>query len=372
MSIRTLGEAEMDHILNGAAFFSSGGGGPRRMAERMLADVRRRVDHVSLQTLASVEPEGVYAVTAYLGAPEAGAEEQTYEAPTNAVRRLEGTLGKKLSGVVPVEIGAVSCSAPMTVAARLGIPVIDCDGAGRSVPEMTMLTYAVRCGHIAPVVMATEHAKDVEGQSVVLHLADAAQAEEMARPIVSSATFGNLGGLALWAMTGAELRGAAVGGTVSWAQHLGAALERAREERRDPVPVILEFLQGTGALLFRGRVTKVQQTTAGGFDCGLIEIMGEGGERVVIYNQNESLIAWRKDRSAPLIMSPDLMCYVTPRGRGMSNADLVTGEELALIGVEARPDLKAPEIVRAFQELLGDIGYQGPYAPFDARAHARA
>lgn len=369
MSIRVIGKTEMEHILNGAAFFSSGGGGPRRMAERMLVDLLKRAPGVSLQTLDSVDPEGLYAVTAYLGAPDAGASEQKYEAPTNAVRRLEQELGQSLSGVVPVEIGAVSCFAPMSVAARLDIPVIDCDGAGRSVPEMTMLTYAVHRDHIAPVVMATEPEKADAGQCVVLDVADATQAEQLARPIVSSKTFGNMGGLALWAMTGRELQRAAIAGTLSWAQDLGARLEH---KSGDPVPVILDFLQATGALLFRGRVTKKEQTTAGGFDCGLIELMGEGGAQVVIYNQNESLLAWRRNGAAPLIMSPDLMCYVTPRGRGVSNSDLVIGEEVALIGVEARPELKAPKIVHAFKELLRNVGYQGPYVPFDAQAHARA
>lgn len=366
MTDRVIGKREMEDLLNGAAFFSSGGGGPRDMAERMLADVVESRAPISLQALDSVDPKGIYAVTAYLGAPAAGAAEQTFEAPTNAVRRLELVLRNKLSGIVPVEVGAVSCFAPITVAARLGIPVIDGDGAGRSVPEMTMLTYAVECSHIAPVVMATEHDKAEQGHSVVLHVADAGQAEELARPIVASATFGNVGGLALWAMTGEQLQRSAIGGTLTEAMSFGAALRQARESGQDPVSVVLGLLKGTGALLLRGRVVKMEQQTSGGFDCGLIELEPDGGGPLVsLYNQNESLIAWRADRSSPLLMGPDLLCYVTPDGRGMSNPDLVVGQEVALIGVKARGELAVPKIVSAFLELLRGIGYRGPYVPFD-------
>lgn len=369
MDTQALEVRDLEDLLNGAAFLSSGGGGPRRMAERMLADVVRRRRPIPFQALSEVEPEGTYAVIAYLGAPEAGEAEQTFEGPTNAVRTIERALGKKLAGVVPVEIGAVSSFAPITVAARLGIPVVDCDGAGRAVPEMTMTTYAIRAPSIAPVVMATEHPETERGQSVVFYVDDAGQAEELARPIVSSATFGNLGGLALWAMAGKDLQGAAIGGTQSWARDLGAALRRSRDERRDPVTVVLDYLQGGAALLCRGRVASIQQQTAGGFDCGLIELAGEGEvDRVWIYSQNESLLAWRSDRSSPLLMSPDLLCYLTPHGLGVSNADLAQGQEVALIGAVARPELRSPRILAAFLDLLRGLGYRGPYVPFDPSA----
>ena len=86
--------------------------------------------------------------------------------------------------------------------------------------------------------------------------------------------------------------------------------------------------------------------------------------------QNESLIAWRNDSSQPIAMAPDLICYLTPNGIPLTNADdLQKGQELVLIGVKAPNQLRSGSILAAFQEVLNLMGYYGPYVPIEELHH---
>ena len=65
-------------------------------------------------------------------------------------------------------------------------------------------------------------------------------------------------------------------------------------------------------------------------------------------------------------MAPDLICYLTPDSVLLTNADrLKIGDELALIGLKARPQLRQDSILQAFLRLLKQLGYDGPYLPIE-------
>ena len=44
---------------------------------------------------------------------------------------------------MPMEAGGVNSMLPIAAAARLGLPMVDCDGMGRAFPELQMVTFTI-------------------------------------------------------------------------------------------------------------------------------------------------------------------------------------------------------------------------------------
>lgn len=359
--MRTLGSQDLENIVNGACFLGCGGGGPLGTALDMLQTILSLTDKITVLDVTEVGAEETFVVTAYIGSATAAVHTTLkHISPTDACERLAQAIGRPLAGVIPAEIGAVNSLAPMTVAARLDIPIIDADGAGRAVPEIMLTTYASQQIPISPVVVANEVA-----EQVLLYVQDAVAAERLVRSIVASPPFGGIGGLALWAMNGNLLRTSAIAGTLQYTQSLGAALRWACEHGADPVQAILNYFGGSGKLLFVGEVACITTQTTGGFDFFTVVLKNDEGAQVWIYSQNENMLAWRNDDYTPIAMSPDLICYLTPDGQPLSNADLRQGQWVGVIGVQARPELRQSFIVNAFLTIFKRLGYAGPYVPIE-------
>jgi DUF917 family protein len=359
--MRTLDSQDLEDIVNGACFLGCGGGGPLSTAQDMLQTILSLTDKITVLDVTEVDAEDTFVVTAYIGSATAAAH-TTFKhlSPTDACQRLAQAIGRPLAGVVPAEVGAVNSLAPMTVAAHLDIPIIDADGAGRAVPEIMLTTYASRQLPISPVVVANE-----EAEQVLLYVQDAVAAERLVRSIVASPPYGGIGGLALWAMNGTTMRRSAIAGTLQHAQSLGTVLRRAREHRNNPVQAILSHLGDSGKLLFLGEVVRITTQTTGGFDFATVVLRNDKGAQIWIYSQNENMLAWREDNHAPIAMSPDLICYLTPEGQPLSNADLRQGQWVCVMSMQARPEMRQPFIVNAFLTIFKRLGYAGPYVPIE-------
>ena len=94
-----------------------------------------------IAALDQIDKDGYGVVVAYLGAPEAIKSANYPKGAVRAVEQVQQQLkgaGKELKYVVPVEVGGLSSVVPCLVASRLGLAVVDGDGAGRAVPELTI------------------------------------------------------------------------------------------------------------------------------------------------------------------------------------------------------------------------------------------
>lgn len=359
--MRTLNSQDLEDIVNGACFLGCGGGGPFSTAQDMLQTILNLTDKITVLDVTEVGATDTFVVTAYIGSATAVVDTTLkHVSPTSACERLTQAVGRPLAGVVPAEVGAVNTLTPMTVAARLNIPIIDADGAGRAVPEIMLTTYASRQIPISPVVVANE-----EDEQVLLYVPDAVAAEQLVRSIVTSPSFGGIGGLALWAMNGSTLRRSAIAGTLQHAQSLGTVLRWAREHGANPVQAILSHLEDRGKLLFTGEVMRITTQTTGGFDFFTVVLKNDEGTQVRIDSQNENMLAWRDDDNAPIAMSPDLMCYLTTDGQPLSTTDLIQGQWVSVIGVQARPEMRQSFIENAFLSIFKRLGYAGPYVPIE-------
>lgn len=370
--MRTLDREALEDILYGATFLGSGGGGPFSGGRNLVAYlVEQFPDGVSVEDPDAIGPDKWGAAAAGLGSPDAAAGGSTAftKAPTAAFRALEETIHRKFSYVVPAEVGAMNSLIPLVVAAQNGLPALDGDGAGRAIPELTMSVFTA-CGvPISPMQLCNEPAKQADSMTrVTLDCRTAAQADQMARSVVSCPIFGQVGGFATWAMDGTVVRRAAIKGTLSMAERVGRGLRSCLTERKDVLAVLREILEERMHLLFHGRLERDGETTGGGFDSGVVTLRADDGRRMTIYNLNENLLAWRSDRAKPVAMGPDSICYVTPDGMPLSNAELNAdkiGQDLFVIGVRAYDAMRAPHVVAAFEEALHAMGYAGPYVPIE-------
>jgi uncharacterized protein len=374
------GITDFRYIAAGAAVLGSGGGGS-------YTDAVNVINELSSQWSGSVvvqDYDGVSSccVLAMMGSPDAGDTLKLADveaAITNTVNAIQEATRIPLTCVVPVEIGALNSIIPLIAAAMPSntLWVVDGDGAGRAVPELVQTTYS---GAADLATSPCALANDADGsavQSAILNASTAAQVEDLSRGVVS-ASFGSVAGIAAWpsnASNAYALKGNYIPATLSQAWTLGQYLLTTAAP--PPTAQVADAISGiTGraatAVITNFYITQVTQTTAGGFDTGLVRLdntpdPSTSTETHYLYNLNESLIMYSSLSSAPDIVAPDSICYYSEStGLGFSNSadDLAiyngTGKTVSIIKVNTASQLyNAPGVLASFSGLLKNIGYAG-------------
>ncbi len=358
--MRKLSLADLNCILNGATILGAGGGGPKAVAEEYLKFLSKRPPVMLASPSKDIKASQIAAVVAGVGSPDASSG-FSIDVPLVAFKKINALVKakkkKSISYVMPIEVGAGNSFVPLGVASQTGLPVLDVSGARRAVPSLTQCTYAKQS--VSPVVLANKTTEvDFDTKTVAV-------AEPTIRGIITSGSFTEDAGLALWPMNGTALRKHAVPRTMSYALRLGKALRNALKKKQDPVQAVRNFLKGY--ILFVGKIIDSTDHTQGGFDFGTISLQNKAGVIMTIYNQNENLIAWRSDAAEPQAIAPDLISYLTTDGLTFSNAELSTakGKEVAIIGSKCTRYLRSASLIEAFQKSLVGIGYGGAYKPIE-------
>lgn len=392
----TLRQTDLEALLLGGCFFGSGGGGTATSARGLVAHFTAGSYYPTDQvTVVSVDEaqDGESVMVAYMGSPEAIDGAAYPDGPVLAVQQIQARLasqGKRLAYVVPPESGALGFTVACLVAAKLGLAVVDGDGAGRAVPSLPMLTFASRHVDPRPAFLVSQGGLIVELNVTPRsgrhgdrqHQQDVSEiVEQMMRPIVAAPEFGEFGGLAMWVMTPATLRHAVpIKGTLSRALNFGRALQDGRLKTAQQVIAFLKDEFGVRAqpIFATGQIESAKVDTTGGFDLGTVVIRAGGHTASVLY-QNESLLAWSSAQSHPLCMAPDGIAYFVegPGQAVFSNGDLlqsdgtlnpaVKGRPVALLGLSADPVLREKNglILDSFMSLANTLGYHGPYMPVE-------
>ena len=161
---------------------------------------------------------------------------------------------------MPAETGALGFTVACLVAAKLGLKVVDADGAGRAVPSLPQLTFSITEGlspNPAIVVNQDKNLCVTVNASILPDVADcvqhkpgqqfpAARIEDLSRiidnlmrPIISEPAFDQFGGLALWIMTPEQMRKALrIRNTLWKAWALGAV--KAKSQTMVPFQIAAE------------------------------------------------------------------------------------------------------------------------------------
>src|SRR2546422_4362860 len=152
-----LSEQSIEDIAVGATILGSGGGGDPYIVKLMAIDAVRECGPPTLLDPAEVDEEALVIPTAAIGAPTVIIEKISRgDEVLAALGALEKRLGRTAVATIPVEAGGLNSMIPLAVGARLGIPVVDCDGMGRAFPELQLVTFTLHGVAATPMTMSDE------------------------------------------------------------------------------------------------------------------------------------------------------------------------------------------------------------------------
>lgn len=367
--MHTLDEQQLEDMIRGCTILGTGGGGSPTRGLRLIQSnlaAGREFKLIGLEEVpddalvaspymcGSVSPEGVGTSTSQ------GDEEMEC---LEAFKALEADLGRPFFAAIATEIGGGNTAAALCVAARQGIPIVDADPAGRSVPELQQTTFYIKDVPIAPLAVATAKGDVL----IVKEVSDDYRAEAIVRAV--AVVSDDRAGVTDHPMVGKALKMSVVPGTLTTALTIGKAVREARSSGADPVQAAVSA--GNGFFLFKGEVAKADWKFEEGFTIGELTISGQAddhGHHYRIWYKNEHIVSWYDDE--PDVTVPDLICVLDPKtGEAITNPNCKKAREVAVVGYPS------PELWRSSRglELFGPkhFGYEIPYRPIEKNSRIR-
>jgi len=357
--MRTLNKQQLEDLILGCSILATGGGGSPTGGLNSIyidLDAGRQFTMIDLD---EVPDEALVAAPYGCGciAPEdektASLSDEIVECLT-AVKAMEKYLGEGFRAAMASEIGGGNTAVALCVAARMGIPIVDADPSGRSVPQLNQSTFYIKNVPIAPIAVAT-----AKGDVMILEqVSDDFRAEEIVRAI--AVVSGNQVGAVDHPVRGRILRESVIPGTLSKALRIGEAVRQAQMNSADPVRAAVEA--GGGYLLFTGEVSQTSWEIRDGFTIGELVINGRESYRGHLYRiwyKNEHMISWYDGQ--PDVSVPDLICMLNVHsGEPIINPNAKQGMKVAVIGYPAPDIWRSPRGLEVFgpRSLGYDIDYQ--------------
>ena len=357
--MRIIDEAALEDIALGAAVLGTGGGGDPYIGKLMARESIRRYGPVELYTLDELDGKELVVPTAMMGAPTVMVEKlPNGDDIVNAFHTVSKYLGRPVRATMSIEAGGLNSVVPIYLAARLRLPMVDCDGMGRAFPELQMVTHTLHGISATPFAMSDER-----GNTVIMETINNQWTETFARSV--TVDMGAMAMIALYAATIDQLREAAVPGTISQAQRIGATIRRARLQEEDPVRTVREAVGGF--TIFRGKISDVQRRTEAGFAKGEAFMAGieeyEGSELHLAF-QNEHLAA--SVDGEVCVTVPDLIAVLDHEtGEPITTEGLRYGFRVEVIAFPCTPRWRTD----AGMKLVGPrvFGYDVDYLPVEKR-----
>lgn len=354
---------DIDDLARGAALLGTGGGGDPYIGSLILKQAMADGRSVKIIDADELDDDALVVPLASVGAPTVAIEKLPNGNEGDlSLRRLETVLGRKAAAVMPAEIGGFNSLAPLVVAARLGLPVVNADGMGRAFPQLPMVTFHVFGLSVCPATIANEH-----GEVMVIETDDNQRAERIVRSLVTA--MGGFVAMALYPMTGAQVKRVAVHDTLALAIGAGRTIREAREAHRDPFESLLAYLGATeyykhAKVIFDGKIVDLIRETKGGFAIGraVIDGIGDHGGRMEVIFQNENLIARLDGKTMAIV--PDLVCLLDREtAEPITTEGLKYGQRLKVLISSVPPIMRCPEALAVFGPRA--FGFDEDFVPVE-------
>lgn len=311
----------------GCAFLAAGGGGDivAGLQTRHAIEEHGSVQVVDLDELAD---DALIMPCADMGAPLVFIEKIANGGEGELLRdEIERVAGRPLAALMPISIGGSNGLTPVMWAARLGLPLVDCDAMGRAYPRADLTTFELAGISLSPACVVDER-----GNSTVVRAVDAQWLERLARR--ATIEFGGAAAMAC-SLTAAEIRRAAIRGSVSRALAAGLAIESATV---DPVGELCDHVDAR--VLVRGKVVEIERRIEDGFVFGTLVVEGTGSDRGRVLRlefQNEFLVLLEDEE--PLVMVPDILSVLDPAtAESMSTERVRYGSRCVVVGAPTGPE----------------------------------
>jgi DUF917 family protein len=306
--MKTIGLEHLDDLALGSVFLATGGGGDPYAAKLIAQEAIKKYGPVTVIKPEDLADDAFVGTIGSVGAPTVSLELlSSLDSAARTLDAFEKYIGRSIDAVASFEIGGENSFIPLVAAAGKSIPVIDGDGMGRALPEAQMMSYA-----IAGVKPTPALAYDYAGNTAIFDVATTDVYERHIRSYSMAA--GGMITAAEHPMSGAELKGSVIPGTLSFSIKLGHILR----ENRGQADKLLKPLQdvfagsiyGECRLIFTGKVIDKSTRIIGGYDVGeaIIEAFDGAGEKLTVNIKNEYLLAIRGRKLAASV--PDLITIV--------------------------------------------------------------
>jgi DUF917 family protein len=340
-SVRLETWQDCEDFIRGCVFMATGGGGDPEEGKRMLRsalDEGLTIEWVDADDI----PDDVWTATPFGMGSIAPVTQETLEMIEQmgledklgdtsmgaAVRELGEYLGKPIGCLVCGELGGGNSAAPLATGARMGIPVVDGDYAGRAVPDEVQGTPFINGKHGWPVANVDRWGN----VAVVKYTANAYMTERLGK-MLAVAAFGSTT-QASTPLPAAEMKEVLVHGTLTKCLSLGRAIREAREKGADPIDKALEITGGWR--LFEGVISGKDWEDRDGYMFGTNHIKGTGdyeGQTLDVWFKNENHVSWLNGE--PWVCSPDLVTLARKDSAdGITNTDTKEGDRVVAVGIK--------------------------------------
>jgi DUF917 family protein len=350
-------------LSRGSAILGAGGGGDAHVTLLQALQATEDFGPVSLVDLDELPNDALIMPVAGIGATTVILEKfENGDEGERLREQLQFVTGRQVAALMAIEIGGGNALLPITWAARIGLPVVDADGIGRSFPEIPQVTM-----HLAGISASPAVLTDERGNMAVFRTISGDWMERLER--AAAVEFGGSASGAGFLLTAAQARGtgATIRNSVSKAIKIGEALAGATSS---PVAALIAEM---GAFqLITGKVLDVERHTTSGFVRGSVVIEGLGedtGRLIRLELQNENLVAL--DRGRVLASVPDLITVLDAETADAIASDVVRyGQRVTVIAFACDPVWRTERGIavagpRAF-------GYDFDYLPVEELADASA
>jgi DUF917 family protein len=357
--LRQVTEANLDDLAVGAAILGTGGGGNPYIGTLLAKQAIREHGPVELVSVDEVPDDAVVVPSAMMGAPTVMVEKLPRgDEIIRAFKALQEFMGTEITHTVSIEAGGLNSTTPFSVAAHMGIPLIDADGMGRAFPEIQMVTPTMYGVSATPMALADE-----KGNAAIIHTIDNRWTERLARSLTID--MGCTAMIALFGMDGKMSKEALVPGTISLCEELGGLVRETRAGHGDPIGAVVDRLKGFR--VFTGKISDVARRTETGFARGEAKIEGTGeyeSSMLELRFQNEHLVAFRDGEI--VVSVPDLIIVLDAEtGEPITTEELRYGFRVTVIATPCDFRWRTD----AGLELAGPryFGYEIDYVPVEER-----
>jgi uncharacterized protein len=358
-ALRQVHEEQIGDLALGAAILGTGGGGNPYIGTLLARQAIRERGAVTVVEADEVPDDALVVPAAMMGAPTIMVEKLPRGGEiVHAFEALQEYLGRTITHTVSAEAGGINSTVPFVVAARTGLPLVDADMMGRAFPEIQMCVPTLYGVAATPMALADE-----KGNAAIIETIDNRWTERFARSITIDMGCSSM--IALYALSGRQLKEVTVHGTLGLCEKLGRVVRETRAEHGDPVGAVLEMLGGFP--LFRGKITDVARRTDAGFAKAETRIEGfddDAGSELVVRSQNEHLVAVRDGEVVASV--PDLIIMLdSESGDAITTEDMRYGFRVTVIAAPCDPRWRS----EAGLELVGPryFGYDVDYVPVEER-----
>jgi len=362
----TVTQQNVVQLVSGACFFAAGGGGA--LATGLgFANAIPPGATISLVTAeeAASDPDHYTGIIIYLGAPSDASDidDTAALAAFDALNAwTQTTYGKAIGYLVPGEMGAVNATLPFLVAQQRGLAVIDADGGGgRALPVLPLASPSCFDVSTSPAMTCT-----TSGVVTQVNAADPYVCEDLILGLNTAPEFENFAGVGLWLMAPDQVVAAFPStGTVTRSITYGQVITG---DAPNKVEQIFAMLQQDFPVYqsWSGTLESANDQVSGGFDVGTVTVRLTDGSLMTVVNQNENILMWNSGQSAPVVLMPDSVDYLSATGEVFSNVEApqYLQQAVYLIGIQAPLWMQQNSLAQqAVQTTLAFVGYYGPYVP---------